>query len=214
MSTGAAWLMSRPEAVRNVAAAGRHGACRLGTNSVDNAQLAAVASSHRVSRSFGFVDLCGFTDFAEVNGDDVDVLELHGLMMVGVDNEPVVAAVVAIQQRHQLEGALRVRAGIAAGDVLLLEGDDYTGRAVNVAARLCDHATVGQILAAVDGLRLPTWVLAGDEEPAHLKGLGEPVEAVSLTANLGRLALSRPNLLLTLVEGITRPVRAVRDAAR
>ncbi|MDQ1395905.1 MAG: adenylate cyclase [Acidimicrobiaceae bacterium] len=204
---------------------------------MDSAQLAAVASSHRVYRSFGFVDLCGFTDFAEANGDDIAVLELRrlrsvvrevtplfgvrvekwlgdGLMIVGVDNEPVVAAVVAIQQRHQLEGSLAVRAGIAAGEVLLLEGDDYTGRAVNVAARLCDRAGVGQLLAAVEGLRTPSWVRTHEEEPAHLKGLVEPVDAVSLTANLGMLALSRPNPLLSLVEGITRPMRAVRDAGR
>ena len=183
---------------------------------MDTAQLAAVASSHRVYRSFGFVDLCGFTDFAEANGDDIAVLELRrlrtvvrevtplfgvrvekwlgdGMMAVGVDNEPVVAAVVAIQQRHQLTGSLSVRAGIAAGEVLLLEGDDYTGRGVNVAARLCDHAQAGQILAAVDGLRTPPWVSTRREEPARLKGIVDAVETVSLEPNLDIVPPSRPN---------------------
>src|SRR4051794_29420094 len=120
---------------------------------MDLSQLAAVAGSTRVHRSFGFIDLCGFTDFVEERGDEAALCELQrlrvsvrevaplfgvrvekwlgdGCMLVGVDNEPIVAAVVAIQQRYKLVGSLSLRGGIATGDVLLLDGDDYVGRAV------------------------------------------------------------------------------------
>ena len=138
---------------------------------MDTAQLAAVAGSSRVTRSFAFLDLCGFTDFGDAHGDEAAVTEVQhlraavrevaplfgvrvekwlgdGVMIVGVDNEPLVAPVVAIEQRFRHHGQLSVRAGIATGAVLLVEGDDYIGRAVNVASRLCDGAAAGELLAA------------------------------------------------------------------
>jgi len=147
---------------------------------MDTAQLAAVAGTNRVERSFAFIDLSGFTDFTDEYGDEAAVAELQylraavrevaplfgvriekwlgdGAMLVGVDNEPVVAAVVAIEQRHRRLGSLTLRAGIATGEVLLLEGDDYIGRAVNLASRLCDQAQESEILASTDGLHVPTW---------------------------------------------------------
>ena len=42
---------------------------------------------------------------------------------------------------------LPVRAGIARGWVLLIEGDDHVGREVILASRLCDSAGPGQVLA-------------------------------------------------------------------
>src|SRR5712692_4297801 len=73
----------------------------------------------RVSRSFAFVDLCGFTDFVDLHGDDAAVAELRilragvreaagaagvrvdkwlgdGVMLVGVEPEPLVTAVLAL----------------------------------------------------------------------------------------------------------------------
>ena len=130
---------------------------------MDTAQLAAVASDHRVHRTFAFLDLCGFTDFVDEHGDDgggagapraartvrevaplfgvrVEKWLGDGLMLVGVDSEPLVGAALAIEQRHSRIGQLELRGGIACGDVILLEGDDYVGRAVNLASRLCDIA--------------------------------------------------------------------------
>jgi len=72
-----------------------------------------------VSRSFAFVDLCGFTDFVDLHGDDAAVAELRilragvreaagaagvrvdkwlgdGVMLVGVEPEPLVTAVLAL----------------------------------------------------------------------------------------------------------------------
>ena len=181
---------------------------------MDTAQLAAVAGSSRVTRSFAFLDLCGFTDFGDAHGDEAAVAEVQhlrvavrevaplfgvrvekwlgdGVMIVGVDNEPLVATVVAIEQRHRHHGQLDVRAGIATGPVLLVDGDDYIGRAVNVAARLCDGAGAGELLAAQDGLSLPDWVNAEREVTVELRGLHEPITAVVLAASPGSVAAPR-----------------------
>src|SRR5581483_36106 len=115
----------------------------------------------RVQRTFAFVDLCGFTDFADSNGDDeaADVLHLlraslresatnHGIrvdkwlgdgaMVVGVDTPPVLAAVVEAKWAMVGHSPLALRGGVAAGPVMVFEGDDYVGGAVNLAAKLCD----------------------------------------------------------------------------
>lgn len=201
---------------------------------MDTAQLAAISTDHRVHRTFAFVDLCGFTDFVDAHGDDGAVQELQilratvrevapmfgvrvekwlgdGLMLVGVDSEPLVGAALAIEQRHSKIGHLDLRGGIASGDVILLEGDDYIGRAVNLASRLCDIAGAGQILAATDDLELPEWVAAGEHEPVLVKGMAEKVPVVSLSpdrAVLRRRSRTRTeNALLAVVEGLTRPMR-------
>jgi len=201
---------------------------------MDTAELAAIASDHRVHRTFAFVDLCGFTDFVDEHGDDGAVQELQilrstvrevaplfgvrvekwlgdGLMLVGVDSEPLVGAALAIEQRHSRLGRLDLRGGIASGDVILLEGDDYVGRAVNLASRLCDIAGAGQILAALDDLELPEWVAAGEHDPVLVKGMAGEVPVVSLRpdkAVLRRRSRTRSaNALLAVVEGITRPMR-------
>ena len=44
----------------------------------------------------------------------------------------------------------RCAPGLAAGNVILFEGDDYTGGAVNLAARLCDLAQPLEVLATAD----------------------------------------------------------------
>src|SRR3954452_23909361 len=41
----------------------------IGGTTVDTAQLAAIAGHNRVTRSFAFLDLCGFTDFGDARGD-------------------------------------------------------------------------------------------------------------------------------------------------
>ena len=41
-----------------------------------------------------------------------------------------------------------IRSGMTAGEVILMEGDDYVGHCVNVASRLCDLAGAGEALAA------------------------------------------------------------------
>ena len=201
--------------------------------------LDANARSFRVNRTFAFLDLCGFTDFVDAHGDDEAVDELRalratvrdvaplcgvrvdkwlgdGVMLVGVDVEPVVAAVVAICNQMTEVGELPMRAGIATGPVIILEGDDYVGKAVNTAARLCDRADAGTILASTDALVLPEWVEAESCQPLRVRGLADPVEIVSLSAADGagpHAALLAPaTAIMSVVDGLVRPLRALKRA--
>lgn len=202
---------------------------------MDTGQLAAITVDRRVRRAFGFVDLCGFTDFVDEHGDDGAVHELQilravvreitplfgvrvekwlgdGVMLVGVDPEPLVGAVLAIEQRHARAAQLSLRAGAACGEVILLEGDDYVGRAVNLASRLCDVAPAGQLLAATDGLELPDWALAAEHDPIAVKGMAQPVSVVAVSPDAAALRRRSRNrtaaALLSVVEEVLRPVRA------
>ena len=158
----------------------------------------------RIDRTFAFVDLCGFTDYVDTNGDEAAIEQLEvlrstvrrvasrhgvrvdkwlgdGAMLVGTQVGPLLTAIVMIKDRMD-DGiaAMAMRAGVARGLVILHEGDNYVGRAVNLAARLCDHAQAGQILASVDGLELPEGVEAGPPEEVHVKGLARPATCVSI----------------------------------
>ena len=207
---------------------------------MDSGQLAAIPQSSRVERSFGFLDLCGFTDFTDSEGDEAAVEEARclrqvvrevtplfgvrvekwlgdGVMIVGVEAEPLIAAVVAIEQRAARACRLPLRAGIASGAVLLVDGDDYIGKAVNVAARLCDAAGNGRVLAAADGLQPPGWVQSSEPAEVRLRGMSEPVNVVELTPadHIPSLADNPDRAgwsIGALLGGITRPVRIKRGA--
>ena len=166
----------------------------------------------RVHRTFGFVDVTGFTALTELEGDEraVDVLTAFrallrdicsrrgvriakwlgdGVMLVCVDTRPLLESVLEL---HFVVGeisgpvsSVSIRSGITSGHVLLLEGDDYVGHCVNVAARLCDLAPAGEALAdpSVMG-HLPSWGTVAHETHVTLKGVEKPVPASSI-----RLAL-------------------------
>src|SRR5581483_3529754 len=119
-------------------------------------------------------------EVAPLWGVRVDKWLGDGVMLVGVDVEPVVAAVLAIEQRYRREGRLELRAGIATGPVILLEGDDYVGKAVNLASRLCDHAEPSQVLAAEDGLLLPDGIDVTDHAVVHVRGMSNEVAVLTL----------------------------------
>lgn len=75
-----------------------------------------------------------------------------GLMAAFRSVAAAIQAAIQIQQHlaaedHAASGSLRVRIGIAAGEPVA-EGDDLFGAAVQLAARLCQRATPGTILAA------------------------------------------------------------------
>jgi len=137
----------------------------------------------RVTRYFAFVDLCGFTRFTDAHGDEESVAVLtgfrglvrevaseHGVrvakwlgdgaMFVSTEPSQLVAAVVQLEHRVETAGvALPIRAGIAGGAVILFEGDDYIGGAVNLAARLCEAARPNEVLAEVELAEFaPPWV--------------------------------------------------------
>jgi adenylate cyclase len=127
----------------------------------------------RVRRYFAFVDLCAFTRFTEVHGDEEAVAVLtgfrtlvrevtseHGVrvakwlgdgaMFVGTDGRDLAAALIELDRRADIAVDLPIRAGISGGEVILFEGDDYIGGPVNLAARLSDLAAPGEVLATED----------------------------------------------------------------
>ncbi|MEQ8840349.1 MAG: adenylate/guanylate cyclase domain-containing protein [Acidimicrobiales bacterium] len=161
----------------------------------------------RVVRTFAFIDLSGFTAYTNDRGDDdaVDVLRQFrvavreasssrgvriakwlgdGAMLVGVETEPVVEAVVDIEKRiSAADTPLPLRAGISVGPVILFEGDDYIGHAVNIAARLCDEAASHEVLAVVEaGERLMGSTRVEPAGSRDLPGLDDPLPVVRLSA--------------------------------
>ena len=157
----------------------------------------------RVSRWFAFIDLSGFTSFGDRFGDDESVRVLtvfraavrqvatdfgvriakwlgDGCMLVSVDPAQLVAAVTKLETlTHEAELPLSMHAGCAGGAVILLEGDDYTGRSVNLAARLMGVARPHELLMTVE---LAAHAPAGTAmEPAGMitvAGIQDPVEVV------------------------------------
>lgn len=161
----------------------------------------------RVERSFGFIDLCGFTRFCDAYGDEEGVRVLKafraavrdvatdfgvrvakwlgdGAMFVGLDGDVLVAAVLRLEQQMEHDALpLPLRAGIARGPVLVFEGDDYTGSTINLAARLCDAAGPHEILATPEAADpVPTWVDVQPAGPRDVAGFAQPVQVVRLVA--------------------------------
>jgi class 3 adenylate cyclase len=165
----------------------------------------------RVRRTFCFLDLCGFTSFTDEHGDQEAVAVLghlravlraeaenHGVrvtkwlgdgaMLSGVEAGPVIRCAALVRDVLQTDGQLALRGGICEGQVIMFEGDDYIGAAVNVAARLCSKAVPGQLLLtggsapsvpeelapvalgemAVPGVSQPIEVLALDPAPVRV----------------------------------------------
>jgi adenylate cyclase len=162
----------------------------------------------RVHRSFAFVDVSGFTALTELEGDEraVDILTAFrallrdicarrgvriakwlgdGVMLVCVETRPLLATVLEL---HYVVGVVSgpvktvsIRSGVNAGEVILMEGDDYVGHCVNVAARLCDLAPSGSALASPSVMsHLPSWGVAVSESHVTLRGVENPVPAWSI----------------------------------
>ena len=71
--------------------------------------------------------------------------------------------------------------GVAAGRVILFEGDDYIGRPVNLAARLCDEAEPHQLLVTASLFDASGEGLAHRRlGPHEIRGFNRPVEVVDM----------------------------------
>jgi class 3 adenylate cyclase len=159
-----------------------------------------------VRRNFAFVDLCGFTLLTDEHGVGEAIVALStfrsvvreragwrgvrvakwlgdGAMLVATEPRPLVDAVVRMEHALDQRGCrLPLRAGIAGGRVILFEGDDYIGRAVNLAARLCDEAQPHQMLITASLFQASGQGLKGiDLGPRPIRSFTRPVELVDLT---------------------------------
>lgn len=104
------------------------------------------------------------------------------VMWVSASPEQLVtAAVDLVHHPRAREEGLQVRAGLAYGSVLAINGD-YFGSPVNLAARLVAAAGPGQILAdSALHDELPDWPAVA-HGPLTLKGFEDPVPAFDLSA--------------------------------
>ena len=146
------------------------------------------------------MDLSGFTAFTDAHGDEEACLVLTGFraavrevssrrgvrvakwqgdgaMFVGVEPGPLVEAVLEIEEKvDQTSSPLLLRGGITFGHVILFEGDDYIGSAVNLASRLCDVAAPHEILVSCDlEDYIPAWASAQPAMPVDVRGFAQPV---------------------------------------
>jgi class 3 adenylate cyclase len=158
----------------------------------------------RVVRCFAFLDLCGFTAYTEEHGDGEAVAVLaqlrailraecedkgvrvtkwlgDGAMLSGVEATDVLQCVADVRERVAQEGLLALRGGACVGPVIMFEGDDYIGAAVNIAARLCDAAAAGQVLVTRDTAPFaPPGLETTELRTIRVPGLSSPVEVLEL----------------------------------
>jgi adenylate cyclase len=159
-----------------------------------------------VRRNFAFIDLCGFTTLTDEQGVGQAVAALStfravvreragwrgvriakwlgdGAMLVSTEPRPLLDAVARMETALDARGcALPLRAGLAAGRVILFEGDDYVGRPVNLAARLCDEAQPHQLLVTASLFDAAGEGLEGVRLGSHrIRSFSRPVEIVDFS---------------------------------
>jgi len=178
-------------------------AARAGTGMERPEELPPTSGPAAVTRTFAFVDLSGFTAFTDARGARaaVELLSVFrllvaevtsrrgirvakhlgdGAMVVGIEPGPTIAAVAELLARFDLTD-LRVRAGVASGPVILFNGDDYIGRPVNLASRLCDAAEPGEVLAVPEvAAAAPDWVVIDRLRGIDVKGIGDIAKIASI----------------------------------
>jgi adenylate cyclase len=149
--------------------------------------------------AMSFLDLTGYTRLTEQRGDataaalaetlavlvgrsarehaGVPVKWLGDGVMVHY-REPAGAVLSALGLVEQLPeaGLPPAHVGVAAGPVVI-QGGDYFGRTVNLAARIAAHATAGQVLVSrrVAESAPPGGVVFTDAGEVELKGFAHPV---------------------------------------
>ncbi len=139
----------------------------------------------RYPRTIVFVDLSGFTAYIGRTDDDAAIAMLKtfretardlasevgvridkhlgdGLMAIATDQNSGVIFAMELQRRFgEQREELNLRIGIASGDIILFQGEDYIGTAPNLAARLCDEAArYGILMPTYQAINLPDGVIA------------------------------------------------------
>jgi class 3 adenylate cyclase len=177
----------------------------------------------RVERAFGFVDLCGFTAFTDRHGDEQVVLVLaqlrtalresaarrgvrvvkwlgDGAMLSSTMIDAVAALTVEIDDRMtEVIPSLALRTGLTFGPVIMFEGDDYIGRAVNLAARLCERAEPHEILATSEvASNTPAWIAATEAGSTTIPGFHDPVDVCRLSLMVDDDSITDPVCGLTI----------------
>jgi class 3 adenylate cyclase len=162
-------------------------------------------------RAILFTDLCGSVEQTSQLGDEghLAVLRVHntivreklkshdgreikhtgdGIMAAFNSVASAVAFSIAAQQafRDHNDGdaiPLDVKIGISAGEPVTDDTDDLFGAAVQLAARLCDSASAGEIAVslAVRELCVGKQFLFETRGPVLLKGLPEPITAYGVS---------------------------------
>jgi class 3 adenylate cyclase len=155
-------------------------------------------------RAILFTDLTGSVEQTSRLGDDghLELLRIHnkivrqelethggrevkhtgdGIMAAFTSVASAVAFAVAAQRgfhehNQSNEVPLDVKIGISAGEPVTDDNDDLFGASVQLAARLCDSASAGEIVAsvAVRELCVGKQIRFEDRGPVELKGLPEP----------------------------------------
>jgi adenylate cyclase len=158
-----------------------------------------VLGPHQRVPAMCFLDLVGYTRLTEEHGDQV-AAELAGTLAVLVERssrehggqpvkwlgdgvmvhfrDPAGAVLAALRMVEQLPqaGLPPAHVGVAAGPVVV-QGGDYFGRTVNLAARIAAHAGAGQVLASqsVAASAPPPGVRFVELGDLELKGFAHPV---------------------------------------
>lgn len=148
-----------------------------------------------VERTFCFADLSGFTRLTEEKGphESVEILEEFramsrrvaawrgvrvakwlgdGVMLVGTEPTPTIAWAGHLIDHFATARKINLRVGLATGEALLFEGDDYIGKPVNLAAKLCAVASPGEILASCEVADLPSWIRVESVDDLKIRGAG------------------------------------------
>jgi len=174
------------------------------------------------TRGFLFADLRGYTHYAETHGDIAaaalldayrslvrDTVEHYpgadirtwgdGLFIIFGSASSAIQCALAIIEAASAASAgepghvIRIGIGIHAGETVEV-AEDYVGSAVNIAARVCAEAGVGEVLVT-NTVRDLTRTLVPAEFVAagtrHLKGIGEAIELWSVKRP-GRARPPRP----------------------
>jgi class 3 adenylate cyclase/tetratricopeptide (TPR) repeat protein len=147
------------------------------------------------------------------------VMAVFGIPVVREDDAlRAVRAAAEIRERlpavaSEVGVTLRFRTGVNTGPVLMSEGENYaTGDAVNVAARLEQAATPGEIVLGAETLRLVRDAVSVEPlEPLELKGKSAPVAAFRLVS-VDPAAAGVARRMDTPLVGRERELRLLRES--